>query len=227
MKKHFLGLLAVLVLSSSNLCAEDTIPTVEFGTKVFAERCSLCHGSQALGEGKLALKIASYPNTNLMTDKIAKSLDDVRNIVVYGGTLSNVSKFMPPFGNELTWTEIESVSLFLVNFRESPDTHLKMLKSIQHSSAEGSKLGREIFESRCTLCHGINGEGDGRMKKVIKSPPPYNLTKSVMPKEYLKQIVTLGGEPMSRSPQMPPWGDQLNDKEIDAVAEYIIGLRTL
>ena len=85
--------------------------------------------------------------------------------------------------------------------------------------------GRRIYESRCALCHGKSGLGDGRMAKIVKAPPPYNLTLSVMPDDYLKAIITRGGEAMGRSPQMPPWRDELSNAEIDQVMAYIKSFR--
>lgn len=204
---------------------EDTIPTIERGAEIYLARCSLCHGSQAMGEGKLPLKLEHYPNTNLMKSLKAKGVDAIRNTVIYGGILDGVSLYMPPFGNELTWTEIESVSLFVENIRNDPKTFLAMLSKLDSKNVRSRDMGRDIFESRCVLCHGVNGEGDGRMAKIIKNPPPFNLTQSLMPKEYLKLIIANGGESLNRSPQMPPWKDQLSVTEMDAVIEYITSIR--
>jgi cytochrome c oxidase cbb3-type subunit 3 len=144
---------------------------------------------------------------------------------VYGGILDNFSYYMPPFGNELTWTEIESVSMFIEKSREEPIPHLSMLRDLTNEGSKSKSLGRETFSARCTLCHGVQGKGDGRMARIIKNPPPFDLTKSVVPKEYLTLIIQNGGESIGRSPQMPPWGDQLSQKEITAVIDYIIELR--
>jgi cytochrome c oxidase cbb3-type subunit 3 len=205
---------------------EDTIPSIERGAEIYMARCALCHGGQAMGEGKLPLKIEDYPNTNLMKGLKAKDLDSIRDAVIYGGILDDFSLYMPPFGNELTWTEIESISQFVSDLRKDPEPLLAMLQDIDKQQEKTSDLGRITFENRCVLCHGVSGQGDGRMAKIIKTPPPYNLTKSLMQKEYLSLIIASGGEPLGRSPQMPPWKDQLSPKEIDAVADYIIGLRS-
>lgn len=74
-------------------------------------------------------------------------------------------------------------------------------------------------------CHGIYGEGDGNMAKIIRNPPPYNLTKSTQTEAYLKEIISKGGEAVSRSPQMPPWGEELNDSEIQSLILYLLTLR--
>lgn len=210
---------------ANSLDKEDTIPTIKRGAEIFVERCSLCHGNQAMGEGKLALKLKDYPSTNLMKVRKAKDLAAIRDVVVYGGILDDFSYYMPPFGNELTWTEIESVSMFIEKSREDPTPHLALLRDLTDESSKSKSLGRETFSARCTLCHGVQGKGDGRMARIIKNPPPFDLTNSVMPKEYLTSIIQNGGESLGRSPQMPPWGDQLSQKEIAAVVDYITELR--
>lgn len=206
--------------------SDDTTPTLEIGAKVFNRNCSLCHGAQGMGEGKIPLKIESYPTTNLITSKKAVNLEQIQKVVVYGGMLEEISKYSPPFGNELTWTEVESVSIFIGHLRNNPKAAINLLNEEKlPTNSYDMHAGRDIFETRCVLCHGKNGQGDGRMSKIIKQPPPYNLTKSTVNKEYIKLIISNGGEPLGRSPQMPPWGDQLSQAEIDSVSEYVISLR--
>ena len=63
------------------------------------------------------------------------------------------------------------------------------------------------------------------MSKIIKNPPPYNLTLSALPDKYLKQIITQGGRAVGRSYQMPPWKDELSEEEVDSAIIYIKTLR--
>jgi len=87
------------------------------------------------------------------------------------------------------------------------------------------KKGQHIFHQRCELCHGSKGEGNGRMIKVVKAPPPADLTSSRLPDDYLTKIIAGGGRSVQRSSQMPPWGDELSEQEILAVIEYIKSIR--
>lgn len=204
---------------------DDTTPTLSIGVDVYLKRCSLCHGSQGMGEGKIPLKIKTYPNTSLAVANKAKSKQEIFETVVYGGLLEGVSNYMPPMGNELTWTEIESVSIFIQALREKPKQILAIVAQHESEATATPNLGRQVYEARCVLCHGKDGLGNGRMAKIIKNPPPFNLTMSGVPKSYLISIISKGGEALGRSPQMPPWGEQLSQDEIEAVAEYIISLR--
>ena len=224
----YINVVFVLILFfASNVYAEkdDTTPNLDRGVEVFAERCVLCHGQQGMGEGRIPLKIKDYPNTNLATANKAKTKEEIYNVIAFGGMLDNINVYMPPMGNELTWSELESVSMFISQLRKDPAGEINRLKKVLKSTRTSVDLGRDIFQSRCVLCHGKYGLGDGRMSRIIKTPPPFNLTKSTMPLDYLKLIITKGGEPIGRSKQMPPWGDQLSPLEVNAVAEYVHTLR--
>ena len=224
----YINVVFVLILFfASNVYAEkdDTTPSLYMGAEVFATRCILCHGQQGMGEGRIPLKIKGYPNTNLASAAKAKTKNDIYDVIVYGGMRENISSYMPPMGNELTWSELESVSMFVFQLRKDPKGEINRLKTALKTTEKSITLGRDLFQSRCVLCHGKYGLGDGRMSRIIKTPPPFNLTKSTMPLDYLKLIITKGGEPIGRSKQMPPWGDQLSPLEVDAVAEYVHTLR--
>ena len=77
------------------------------------------------------------------------------------------------------------------------------------------------------MCHGRYGEGNGRLAKIIRNPPPYDLTKSTAEQTYLIEIITKGGAAVNRSKHMPPWGEELTSVEIDSVVNYIMTIRNL
>lgn len=85
--------------------------------------------------------------------------------------------------------------------------------------------GAKIFQQRCSLCHGNQGLGDGRMARIITDPPPYNLTTSMASESYLEDIIRLGGEQVGRSPQMPPFLNEFSDTEIKSIVLHLLTLR--
>ena len=90
---------------------------------------------------------------------------------------------------------------------------------------EASQLrGRLVFQYYCVLCHGPQGRGDGRAAK-LHTPPPFNLTRSVAPREYLELMIRRGGEAMGRGKGMPPWGDNLTDEQIRDAINFLFTLR--
>ncbi|CBL44377.1 Putative cytochrome c [gamma proteobacterium HdN1] len=178
-----------------------------------------------MGDGRLPLKLKQYPSTNLMKPRQPVDRTSVHDIVVYGGTQGKVSNLMPPMGNDLTWTQTESVVDFVLFLRQEPQKAAAMLAALRSQNAVSRNVGQDIFTTRCVLCHGPHGEGNGRMAKVIKNPPPADLTASRLPDDYLMQIISKGGEGVGRSPQMPPWGNQLNKVEIESVILYLKSIR--
>lgn len=200
-------------------------PSLEYGAEVFQSRCVLCHGKEGLGDGLISMSIPDYPATNLQQNRYGEDLDSLRQSIIYGGSRGRMDIEMPPWGDELTYTQVESVAMFTRFLLEQPEQAYQMLETAPSTMQPSFRMGRRLFKSYCVLCHGPNGEGDGKMAKIIKNPPPFNLTKSIMPDPYLEAIITKGGEAMGRSPRMPIWGEQFTKPEIQSVVLYIKSLR--
>lgn len=217
-----LALIAALGLAAPAMA--DGEASVERGAQVYVERCVLCHDSKGMGEGFLPLKIKDYPVTNLRSSQ-ETDLAVLERAVRTGTASGEPSPLSPPWADELDDVSIRSVALFVRELRTDLPTALARIESLEALAPEVD--GADIFATRCAICHGPKGEGNGKMAKVIKSPPPFNLTLSVMPRAYLAEIIGKGGEAMMRSPKMPPWGEELGPREIDAVIDHILTFRKL
>jgi cytochrome c oxidase cbb3-type subunit 3 len=210
---------------SERYCGRDAEPCLKYGVKVFQERCVLCHGSDGMGEGVLPLAVSGYPKTNLTQPKHALDAKSLRDIIIHGSKNTGVSTLMPPWGDELTVTQWESVARFVEYLRQDSESAAKMLRAESEHAAPSLKVGRAVFSGRCALCHGPEGRGDGKLAAVIKNPPPFNLTYSRLPDDYLRDIITRGGGAVGRSPRMPPWGGDLTSSEIESVMLHLKTLR--
>ncbi len=216
---------------SADECGQEGKSCFEYGATVFQNRCSLCHGTDGLGEGVLSLSIKNYPNTNLLEPKHGLSPKDVAKVIRYGGgtktTKSDnpVSNEMPPWGDELTLAQMESVTDFVLYLRSDTEKAMILLRKVSANLKPSLRIGRAIFMGRCSLCHGTLGMGDGKMSRIIKDPPPFNLTKSRSPDKYLNELIHKGGGEMGRSPRMPPFGDDLSKSDIASVIMFIKTLR--
>jgi mono/diheme cytochrome c family protein len=217
------AVLCLPVFASSSY--DDPTPKVDLGAKVYYSRCVLCHGNKGMGEGILPMRLKNYPDTALLTAKSANSRDEVLQATVFGAHYKNLSEFMPPFGKELSWTELESVSDFIMLMRSNKEQAYALLSGLDSETSASKKIGQHVYSTRCVLCHGGFGEGDGRMSKLLKTPPPADLTASRLPDGYLKDIIVKGGEAMGRSKHMPPWGDQLTETEIQSLMLYLKAIR--
>jgi mono/diheme cytochrome c family protein len=204
---------------------ERSQPSVEFGAVVFQQRCVLCHGNKGMGEGLMPLSMKGYPSTNLFEARYGKAAKDIREVVLWGGKKGLMSPLSPPWGDELTWREIESVVLFVQHLHSDRESAISLLKQKTDAAPPSKKIGQMVFRTRCVLCHGPYGEGDGKMARIINAPPPFNLTKSKAPDDYLRLIIGKGGASAGRSPKMPPWGDELSRSELESVISFIKTLR--
>ena len=87
---------------------------------------------------------------------------------------------------------------------------------------------KEIFNSRCTLCHGPAGKGDGPAAAGL-NPKPRNLGdpawQQSVTDEHIEQIIKGGGVAVGKSPMMPANPD-LNDKPqvVQALRAMVRGL---
>lgn len=87
------------------------------GVKVFADYCSRCHGVHADGRGRatpLYVKLQSAHPSNFQLKVYAqRPTQYLANIVRDGGKEHSLSEYMPPFGEELTETQIDDVVYFI------------------------------------------------------------------------------------------------------------------
>lgn len=99
--------------------------------------------------------------------------------------------------------------------------------SATSTTAAGGKITPEVkdmFKTRCAMCHGDNGKGDGPAAAAL-NPKPRNYTdvtwQNSVKDEDIKKTITMGGAAVGKSPVMPASPD-LNDKpELDGLVAYV------
>jgi mono/diheme cytochrome c family protein len=86
------------------------------------------------------------------------------------------------------------------------------------------RQGKVLFMKYCSVCHGVEGKGDG-FNAFNLDPRPRDLSDkqymSAFAEERLYQTIDLGGRGMNKSPSMPSWGGRLNRQEIRYVIAYV------
>jgi mono/diheme cytochrome c family protein len=105
-------------LFTARVClAQDDYPkkdspeaSIYRGGLVFMHYCQLCHGPQADGKGRAAKLYDPRPANLVMSDKNAAYWE---MIVRRGGEAMARSKFMPPWGEELTDEQVHDVVAYL------------------------------------------------------------------------------------------------------------------
>lgn len=88
-----------------------------------------------------------------------------------------------------------------------------------------AKAAKEIFDTRCSACHGTDGKGDGPGAAAL-TPKPRNYTDKAWQKsvtdEQIKKAILLGGAAVGKSPTMPASTD-LDDKPevVDGLVQIV------
>ncbi len=86
----------------------------------------------------------------------------------------------------------------------------------------------EIFSSRCTVCHGAQGAGDGPGSAGL-TPKPRNFQdkawQGTVKDDYLANIIKNGGGAVGKSPALPPNPDLAEKTEVvNALVAHVRGL---
>jgi mono/diheme cytochrome c family protein len=90
------------------------------------------------------------------------------------------------------------------------------------------QTGRTLFETRCFVCHGRTGQGNGPAA-VGLNPPPADFTKPTwqagISDADMMRVIKDGGAALGRSAVMPPNGD-LNEQQIEALIAFVRSLKS-
>jgi len=92
-------------------------PQYQLGLKVYSDYCSRCHGAHANGRGRttpLYVKMrGAHPSNFQLKLYSFRPKEYLASIVRDGGEKHSLSEFMPPFGAELSATQINDVVYFI------------------------------------------------------------------------------------------------------------------
>jgi mono/diheme cytochrome c family protein len=90
--------------------------------------------------------------------------------------------------------------------------------------------GRQLYAVFCTPCHGMKGDGQGQLAKLL-DPKPRNHTdgKGTRPgdgmndrtDDQLFNAITRGGQGIKKSVNMPAWGHVLSEESRWNIVSYL------
>jgi uncharacterized membrane protein len=167
---------------------------------ILAARCMTCHS-------------ATPSNPSFPQPPNGIAFDDPRTIHSLADRIlirAVVTKTMP-LGNLTGMTEDErnTVGAWVVQGAK--------LEGVASTSTGSLVAAKEIFESRCVMCHGLNGRGDGAAAAAM-NPKPRNYTdhawQASVTDDGLRKIILAGGAQAGKSPLMPPNPDLADKPEV-------------
>ena len=100
-------------------------------------------------------------------------------------------------------------------------------ESASHPDAAAAQAGETIFQTRCFVCHGREGKGDGPAStglgasvRDLTSPSWQDSTSD----ETIRSVIRNGAQAVGGSAAMMPNRD-LSDAQIQSLVRYIRGIR--
>ena len=187
------------------------------GLKLYLGYCFVCHGQKGDGNGPYASMLSAKPAD--FTDSTyfkPKTDSELYDFISKGGIAHGKSMHMKPFGFQLTADEIQGT----VDYIRILNRHELLVKD------EGLDYsGEEIYVNSCVMCHGEQGEGDGRVARMLNLKIR-SLTNDVLSQYSPAKLFTIvekgiPGDTTGSGKYMPSWGESLSEQEISNVIFYL------
>lgn len=214
--KHLLktiAMAALLALPGIKGALAEPPPAFE-GQRLYVSYCQLCHGLEGKGDGPLAKSMGITPADLTTTIRARSDAVLVKIITGEGEPISGrdrhnlISEAMPEWKDVFDDHEIASLIAWL-----------RFMSRAKHDLMGDPRLGFDLFQSYCSVCHGEEGYGDGIMGKIL-GMSPMDLTNPL-------ETDTLDNEQMAgrildgRGRYMPAWRGILSQNDVEALVSYI------
>lgn len=94
------------------------------------------------------------------------------------------------------------------------------------SDSASETRGQAVYGKFCSKCHGMDANGNGKDAHKYK-PAPTNFRIAGAARAYMVEMTKKGGKALGRSEDMPEWGADLTEEQIQDVVNYIMSVRTV
>jgi mono/diheme cytochrome c family protein len=181
------------------------------GYRIFKNNCTLCHGEDGSGNGPLASKLSEKPADLSDNDKLSKRSDhDLFRIIEGTAPHGQVGNEMPKWGLSLPQTEINSLV-----------SYIRYLHTSKYPVSGNPEKGKQTYNEKCSICHGSDGKGKGKLAVVYDMQPADHTDAAAMEKISNEKMYRLIADGTAGAKLMLGWKDILSSDEIKDVISYI------
>lgn len=185
-----------------NLCLSTVAGDLQVGGAAFRQRCSGCHGAVGDGDGLAAASLLPHPANLTAARFSSERLTDV----LWNGVPGTA---MPRF-RDVTLRDLRAVASYVASLESRP---------AETPSDPGLVEGSVLFRVRCSVCHEIDGYGDGSAAPTLRRPPADFSRKQ--PSAERVRSVLLTGIPGS---DMTPMPQNMSESDRDALVVFVRSL---
>jgi mono/diheme cytochrome c family protein len=223
----------------------NVMPTAEesrsqLGHLTYLANCAGCHGKLGRGDGAAAVGFAVRP-ANLTAgffkfkstpEGCAPTLDDVKRTLRRGVPGSSM-----PDWKLHTESELDAVTAYLWEVgaskgRRGAPLAVPVIAPARVEDAGAVQRGRALYAANCSVCHGVDGQGDGAFATILadyRGEPlrPRNLVEDPLKlgesAEDLYRAVSFGFE----GTPMPGFAGSLDESARLDIVAFLLGLRPM
>ncbi|MCQ4323205.1 cytochrome-c oxidase, cbb3-type subunit III [Stutzerimonas stutzeri] len=170
---------------------------LKIGGRLFANYCSVCHGSDAKGA-------VGFPNLADSDWRWGGDAETIKTTILHGRVAA-----MPAWGQVIGEEGVKNVAAYVRN-------DLGGLPLPEDSDAD-TVAGGQVYAQTCSVCHGANGEGMTAMGAPKLTNPAGWIYGSSLPQ--LQQTIRHG-----RNGQMPAQEQYLGNDKVHLLAAYVYSL---
>jgi mono/diheme cytochrome c family protein len=214
--KNTVHTLILLTLFAANpLAVSATPPPAYEGRGLYVSYCQLCHGTGGKGDGPLSKAMKITP-ADLTTTVRSRSDTILMKIITGEGrqTITGRDRHNLLGDAMPEWKDIFNESQLM-----SLIAYLRFLGNTKHDLMGDPKVGLRLYQEYCQVCHGVEGDGDGIMTKLIGIMPMDhtnpNETSRLSNMDLVKSILDGKGR------FMPAWRGILSQSDVEALVSYI------
>lgn len=208
------ALLMTLFLVTVFQVSANPPPAYE-GRKLYVSYCQLCHGPGGQGDGPLskAMKISPADLTTTVRSRsdtiLTKIITGEGRQTITGRDRHNLlSEAMPNWKDVFNESQVEALIAYL-----------RFLGNSKHELMGDSEVGMNIYQKYCSVCHGVEGDGDGIMTNLMGIMPMdhtnSNETNGLDNDQLIESILDGTGR------YMPAWRGILSQSDVEALVSYI------
>lgn len=212
--RHDTIILLILLIISPTLSLASPPPAYE-GRRLYVSYCQLCHGTAGKGDGPLAKAMEISPAD--LTTTVRSRSDTILTKIITGNGRQTItgrdrhnllSDAMPEWKDVFTAAQVKSLIAYL-----------RFIGSAKHKLMGDPKVGFELYQQYCQVCHGVEGDGDGIMTQLMGIMPMDhtnpNETNKLNNQDLAKSILDGKGK------FMPAWKNILSHSDVEALISYI------